>query len=172
MRHTKHQIHKGTRASAGDFAPYFDWDETEPPSVAPLPDVSLTELIAEVCERWMRQGGLIVRYHFGVKTIAHRRSDGKWIIPPIYKTQKYCCPLAPLLDGQPSNFMPIADAANLLQVDQYFVVGFMHGVDQTTKSIVGRRMDIFDESPNYFEGRAIGLEIAERYITIPGGWEV
>jgi hypothetical protein len=169
MRPTKHRI-TSEKEHAGDFLPYFDWHEGEQLFSLP-PDLSLREMISDGCERWTERGGMIVRYCFGLETVNLRR-DERDVLSGIYKANKYCCPLAPLLDGSPSNFHPLADAARLLQVDQFFIVGFMHAVDKTTLDVIGKRMDTFKEAPSYFEGESLGAEIAAKYIRIPGGWEV
>jgi hypothetical protein len=168
----KHQLTRQSKRGAGDFAPFFDWDESEQsPPVYPMPAEGLVERIAEGCERWIRQGGLIVRFHFGVSTENCKR-DERGNLSGTYKVGKHCCPLAPLLEGLPSRFHPLADFAAVLGVDQFWVIGFVHGVDGTVKTLTGKRADYFEESLTYVEGREAGAQIAERYIHIPGGWEV
>lgn len=171
-----------SKRSAGDFAPYFDWSEPEQnPPVYPLPDEGLRERISEGCERWIARGGLIVRYCFGVRTIncvrerlgRDERGETIWgSLSGVYAVDKHCCPLAPLLEGLPSRFQPVADFADVLGVDHFWVIGFLHGVDRTDKMLTGRRADYFAESLTHIEGRKAGEDIAEAYITIMGGWEV
>jgi hypothetical protein len=177
----KHQFTR-PKHGAGDFAPFFDWVEPEQhPPVYPLPDKGLIERISAGCEGWMERGGLIVANHFGVKTVKCVREKlgrdekgnvlwGK--LSGVYEEQKQCCPLAPLLDGLPSRFNPLADFALVLNTDHFWVIGFMHGVDKTNAMLTGRRTDYFEESLTYVEGRDAGVKIAERYVKLRGGWDV
>jgi hypothetical protein len=62
--------------------------------------------------------------------------------------------------------------ALVLGVDHLWVIGFIHGVDRETLA-VGRRLEQFEDSLSYVDGRAVGARIAERFVvTIQGGWEV
>lgn len=167
---SRHQFTKGSAKRPGDFAPFFDWpDPDESPSVGAIPDEDLTERIIAACEEWQGKGGVLVRSHFGVKTVRAAR-DHADKLTGFYETQRYCCPLAPLLDGLPSRFNPLADFAAVLGVDHLWVVGFIHGFDRT-ELFTGKRAAQFNESLSYVDGNSAGRKIGERFYVIDVGWE-
>ncbi len=176
----RHQFTRPEKGSPGDFQPFFDWAEPERAApVGELPPEGLVERITSACEEWMRRGGVIVRGSFGVGTVNRRRElrgrdeHGRPVwggLSGVYATEKYCCPLAPLLDGLPSRFNPVADFARVLGVDHFWVLGFIHGLDKTV-TLTGRRQEYLEESLTYVEGREAGVRIAERFVTLTKGWE-
>jgi hypothetical protein len=178
---SRHQFTRQSRHNPGDFAPFFDWAEEREPEVGSAPPEGIAERIGAACEDWMRRGGLIVRGTFGVGTVNRVRENrgrderGQIIwggITGTYAVNKHCCPLAPLLEGLPSRFNPVADFAAVLGVDHLWAVGFIHGVDKEVVA-VGKRLGVLEESLSYVDGRACGAKIAERFVThIQGGWEV
>ena len=177
---SRHQFTRKSKAGLGDFAPFFEWSEEREPEVAAILPEGIAERIAAACEDWMRRGGLIVRGTFGVSTVNRRRKNegrdarGQIIwggISGEYEVKKHCCPLAPLLEGLPSRFNPMADFAAALGVDHLWVVGFIHGVDKEVFA-VGKRQGQLEESLSYVDGRAVGVKIAERYVIHLDGWEV
>jgi hypothetical protein len=176
---------RDTQKAVGDFAPFFDWDEMdESPSIGLVPSEDLTERIVASSEEWQAKGGVLVRSHFGVKTIRLSREnlgkvrnertgrlDTVWgKLSGFYETQKYCCPLAPFLDGLPSRFNPLADFALILSVDHLWVLGFIHGFDKT-EWFVGKREGQFNESLSYVDGYATGRKVGDRFYVIDVGWE-
>lgn len=178
---SRHQFTRGSKAQLGDFLPFFDWDEQATEPVVPaMPPEDIAERIEAACEDWMRRGGLIVRGAFGVSTVNCKRENrgrdecGQIIwggISGTYEVKKHCCPLAPLLEGLPSRFNPVVDMATVLGVDHLWVIGFIHGADGEVL-LVGRRLERFEDSLSYVDGRALGAKIAERFaVTIQGGWE-
>lgn len=173
MQPSKHQFTRASKERPGDFAPFFEWADTDhDPPVYPLPEGDLLARISDGCEQWLSEGGSIVRYFFGVKTVNVKRSEDGRIISAFYETLKHCCPLAPLLNGLPSNFNPLADAVRLLGADQYWVIGFVHGIDKTTAMMTGKRSHYFEDSLTYVEGREAGLKIGAKFIGARGGWEL
>lgn len=181
---SKHQFTRGSGKKPGDFAPYFNWGDDENPSVGLIPDENLVERIVAACEEWQANGGVLVRSHFGVKTVRVTRENlGKrrnertgrleteWgKLSGFYETQKYCCPLAPFLDGLPSRFNPLADFASVLLVDHFWVLGVMHGFDKA-EWFVGRRGEQLKESLSYVDGLDAGRKVGERFYVIDVGWE-
>jgi hypothetical protein len=164
------QFTKGTRRGLSDFEPFFDWGgEDDSPSVGLIPAEDLTERIFKACEAWQGKGGVLVRSHFGVKTVRVKR-EGSGRLTGFYETQKYCCPLAPFLDGLPSRFNPLADFASVLAVDHFWVLGFIHGFDKT-EWFTGRREEDLKESLSYVDGLEAGRKVGERFYVIDIGWE-
>lgn len=174
------------RKRPGDFEPFFDWGESEDgPTVGAVPPEGVTARIVAACEDWQRRGGVLVRCHFGVKTVrvtrekVGKRRDEKtgrteiiWGgLSGFYETQKYCCPLAPLVDGLPSRFNPLADFASALGVDHLWILGFIHGFDKT-ELYTGRRAEQLGESLSYVDGHAAGVKVASQFYVVDLGWEL
>lgn len=181
---SRHQLARKSKTGAGDFAPFFDWYEGEQAVVSSIPDEDLIGRIIAACADWQTQGGVLVRCHFGVKTVnptrenlgkryneRSKRYETEWgALSGTYQTQKHCCPLAPLLNGLPSHFNPIADFASILGVDHYWVIGFIHGFDKT-ELYTGRRASDLKESLSYCDGLAAGRKVAEEFYVLDVGWE-
>jgi hypothetical protein len=177
---SRYQLTRKSKAQPGDFVPFFDWDEPGEVAIPEMPPEGLVERITAACESHLRGGGLIVRGAFGVETVQRKRENrgrderGQVIwggLSGVWAVKKHCCPLAPLLDGLPSRFNPVADFALVLGVDHLWILGFIHGVDREA-FVIGRRLADFEESLSYVDGRAAGVQIAERFVTVSGGWEV
>lgn len=172
----RHEIHRNSKRTPGEFMPLFDWDTAEEMAEV-LDTLAAVKMLREACLRQIERGGLIVRFCFGARLANCRREDFGPSAPagPLradYEAGKYCDPLGALLHDTPFGAGVLADAARLLGVDEYWMAGFLHGVDHTKPFMSGKRFADFDASPMYRQGREVGLEIAEEFIHIKGGWEV
>jgi hypothetical protein len=173
---SRHEIHRKTRQNPGDFAPLFDWGE---PPAEPAPETDAAERLRRACADWIEGGGLICSSHFGVDVVnRHRVYRGKDQPPgpltgeyAVTNKRKYCDPFGALLHGRPYGAGILPDIAKILGVDEFWIVGFMHGLDGTDGGLTGRRADEFDESASYQDGLSAGRQIAEEFVRIQVGWE-
>lgn len=169
----RHEIHRGTRRTPGEFAPLFDWLDEPEETAPPVGDTDPLELLRSACElHTSEREGMIVRFSFGVDVINRRRAAGDKPLTGTYQASNYCDPFGALLHGTPYGAGILPDAARLLGVDELFIVGFLHGLDKAVHSLTGRREEVFEKSASYQSGYEVGDKIAEEFVRIPGGWEV
>jgi len=153
--------------SEAQFALYFDF--TEPESAeenAPDP----LKIIMEVCQSWVDKGNQIERISFGVSSRGlHRTSDKQGNITVHSKAfyqpnGEMCCPLGVVLIGTESHFMPLLDAAKVLGVDHFYVVGFVHGFDGQNISTIGRNLEELSKHESYLNGKEAGRIVSAKFV--------
>ncbi len=63
-----------------------------------------------------------------------------------------------------SHFMPLLDAMKILQVDDLWIVGFVHGFDRANIVLIGKNLEKFSEHKSYLEGKDAGRTVAARFV--------
>lgn len=164
---------RAAEVSSAHFTPYFDFGVEADSASTTEACARATELLREVCREWTRQGNRIDVCGFGVTTRGVVRDCDTY--SPTYNRilnpgryvaiGEICDPLGALLAGQRSTLMPVLDAARVLKVDEFYVVGFIHGFDSKgASSLVGKNLDKLEMNPAYHAGRDAGWEMRHRFV--------
>ncbi len=155
--------------SSRHYAAYFDLDfdgEIRLDEQQQTPDATQAAVrhITEACERWVARGNQVMRRTWGVETRQITR-DERLSVRGVYAARgEVCDPLGVILDGQPSSCMPLVDAMRVLQVDEFWIVGFVHGCDRFTDETIGRTAEVLSKRPSYGRGHAAGQFIAAKFV--------
>lgn len=152
--------------SDAHFAPYFDFGELEESA----PQTDPVKLLIDACQVWIDKGNQIDRYVFGVRSEGLLRSDDghgniTQIRPAFYRASgEICCPLGIILIDTESHFMPLLDAARILQVDHLWIVGFVHAIDGASIVSIGKNVEEFSKHDSYLKGKQAGKVIGAKFI--------
>lgn len=164
------------KRNESDFASYFDFGDNPDQDVIDAqfehaPNADPVMEISRACEAWREQGGVIVRMGFGVKSkYMGDYPDGK-PMPRIYQAAStHLSPEGCLLVGREARGDIINDFRAVLNVDEYWAVGFHHGVSRT-ETLTGKLREHFESSEEYVRGFDAALEITSAYLMVMGGWQ-
>src|SRR5205085_317164 len=97
----------------------------------------------------------IGRVPFGLDMKPLPREEGE-PLKGTYHAKEITDPVGALLDGHSFRAGMMADAARILNVDEYWLVGFLHGFDGVDESLIGRKKKVLEESENYLNGVEAG----------------